>query len=348
MRVQVEADVLADAVKAAASLSRGPGATNCVKLEATDQLVVTGGDGETYAEFTVPATVIREGATLTPAKVFAKAVPKLNGTVELMLDDDDALGVETVTSRLTLPTAPAQDYPKPLWPEGEPVDVTGSWDRLRLIAYASAMALESMFQAVKLLPDGWAEAYDKTRMARTEIPEGLSASVRKDSFDFAARVIEGSVSIATSNNAVAFYGKGARVFAVTVATEVKSALTPQIAALLGAGPALTCNRKALLEAIGLIEVVKDDERQAIRVDIVDGEATLTARSAEAGEVVSIFPVEGETPWPFGITGGYVRDVLSRTSAEDVTLQFSETNRGPIIVESEGIVHMFGPNMAAFR
>lgn len=345
MRLSVEPEAFAEAVKSAAAIARGQGVTNCVKLVATieDALIVTGGDGDTFVELTVPATVEDPGAICTPAKVLAKAVPKLNGHILLTVDDDGALGVETLTSRLTLPTVSAAEYPTLQWPEGDPVDVTECWDRLRLIAYASAMALEPKFQAVKLLPDGWAEAYDKTRMARTEIPEGLGASVRKDSFDFAARLIEGEVSITTSANAVAFYGENVRLRAAVVQAEVVTAMLPQLAEWLAEGPSFSCDRKAFLEAVGLNEVVRDNDRQAIRVDVADGEARLTARSADIGEVTSAFPVVGAMPWVVGVTGSYVRDVLSRTTADEVTFQFGPSNIHPIVVESDGIVHMFAPN-----
>ena len=348
MKVEVEADVLAAAVKHAAVLTKNVIPYTSLLLTTTaNRLLVTAGDGDTFAEFTVHARVEEQGATLVPTKVFAKAVPKLNGVVSLTLEGSE-LEIETLTSNLKLPVVDPQTYPKVAWPESDPVDVSECWDRLRLIAYASAMALEPKFQAVKLLPDGWAEGFDKTRMARTPIPEGLCASVRKDSFDYAARVIEGSVSVATGDNAVAFYGESVRVRASVVQGEARTAMPPQVPELLAAGTQVTFDRKALLEAIGLIEVVKDDERQAIRIDIEGDEATLSAYSPDVGRVNSSVAVSGSTPWPIGITGGYVRDVLSRSTEDEVTFQFGPQFAHPIVVESDGITHMFGGNRKAVR
>lgn len=343
MKVQVEAEPLAAAAKTAAAIARGD-ITGCLLIQAAGEtLSLTGGDGDTFVELTIQANVIREGVVATPAKVFAKAAPKLNGEILLTEDDEGHLLMESLVSTLTLPTIEAQSYPRVRWPEAEPVDLSDCWERLRDISYAASLTMMPVFAAVKLLPDGWAEAYDKTRMARTPIPEGLTAAVRRDSLDFAARVIEGDVSVSTGDNGVSFHGDGIRLFAATVAGDVVSAVPSQLAGWIEAGSSFSCDRKDFLEAIGLIEVVKGDAIQPFRLDIKDGEAAIRASSADIGSVSSGFAVEGEIPWLIGMTTHYVKDVLTRSTAEKVTFRFGSEPNHPIMVESDGITHMFGPN-----
>lgn len=348
MKAEVDALVMADAVKAAASVARGAGVTNCLRLEVVGtNMLVLGGDGDTFIELVVPVSGGEDGVLVTPAKTLAKAAPLLDGPVSLYTQGE-RLVVETMTSELSLPLADPVEYPRLRWPEGEPVELGAAWERLRLIAYASAMSSEPVFQAVKLLPDGWAEAYDKTRMARTPIPDGLAAAVRKDSFDFAAKVMGAEISAVTGENAVSFHGPGVRVLAATVQAQLATATPGELSGWLDEGPSFTCDRKAFLEAVSLVEVVRDGRAQPVRVDVVDEEATLSAKTPDVGEVSASFPVEGEMPWPFGITAGYVRDVLSRSAAERVTFQFGPSDRHPIVVETDDIVHMFGPNRAAMK
>ena len=345
MKAQVDAEALADASRTAASIARGE-ITGCLLIEAVgDHLLITGGDGDTYIEVKIRANVIRSGVVATPAKVFAKATPKLTGDVLLTEDDEGRLLVESLVSVLTLPTIDASQYPQIRWPDTEPVDVSECWDRLRNITYAASLVMEPRFKAVKLLPDGWAEAYDKTRMARTRIPDGLSAAVRRDSIEFAAKVIEDSVSVSTGPNGVAFYGEGVRIHAAVVAGEVESAAVPQVEEWLAAGSTFSCKRKDFLEAIGLIEVVRGDTIHPFRLDVNDGQANIRASSVDIGSVSSDFPVDGDLPWPIGMTTHFVKDVLARCDADEVTFQFGSAQNHPIVVESDGITHLFGPNRA---
>ena len=56
MKAEVDASVMADAVKAAASVAKGAGVTNCLRLEVVGtNMLVLGGDGDTFIELVVAA-----------------------------------------------------------------------------------------------------------------------------------------------------------------------------------------------------------------------------------------------------------------------------------------------------
>ena len=46
-----------------------------------------------------------------------------------------------------------------------------------------------------------------------------------------------------------------------------------------------------------------------------------------------------------MTTHFVKDVLARCDADEVTFQFGSAQNHPIVVESDGITHLFGPNRA---
>lgn len=345
MKATIEAPDFADGLKIAAGLTKANShllAHGCIFIEATtDGIFVTGGDGESYIRVPCGGEVSEPGTVLVPAKTIAKAVALMEGTVDLTLDDDDSLGIETMTSRITLPTAPADSYPRLDWDgDGEKVDFD-AWDLLNLVTYA-ADGREARHRSITFFPEGKAEGFGGTRLAYCHAPQGLDFGVLRSTLDFAARTFgESPVAVSTSHGAAIFSSAGISLWTTLPQYERKPLPvgfdTPHM---------VTLDRKALLEGLGLMVVIKEGDDVPVRIDVVRGELHMHASSPGLGMVAASIPVDGELPYASGFTLSHIRDVLTRCSGEEVTIGFSAEPNRPIRVVEGSVTHITNPNRKA--
>lgn len=114
MRLTSERDALADAV---AWLARTlPSRTTnpmlaAVRLEASDELVMSGFDYVVSSQVSAPAQISERGPVLVPGRLFAdvvRSLPPLPVTIET---DGSRVLLSCGSARFTLPTLPLDDYP---------------------------------------------------------------------------------------------------------------------------------------------------------------------------------------------------------------------------------------------
>ena len=345
MKFSLPADVLNEAMSTVAPLSKGQGITNCILIEAgVDGVTFTAGDGDTFVTLTREADVERVGSVATPARTIAKASSKLRGTVTLTEDDDGALGVDTKSSRLTLPTAPTVEYPKLSWPDGEPVDLTEWWGDLAKIAYAadSEKSPNAWWYSITF-SDGRATAFGGIRLAYCPAPGDLEGIVLRSSFYYAHRTLGDEVTMTLSSQFVRFAGDG-----IAILSRVPMANVKPLPIDFETPHKVTVNRKELLEALGLVEVVKDSIATPVRIDVSECEMRMQANSPDIGEVACGLEAEGELPYPTGFTSSHVRDVLTRMDGETVTFGFSAEPNKPIRVIEGDVTHILNPNREAVK
>ena len=346
MKASIEASAFADGLNVAAGLTKANShllAHGCIYIEADAELgiFVTGGDGDSYIRVPCGGEVMEPGEVLVPAKTIARAVKLMEGNLDLTLDDDESLGVETVTSRITLPTAPASSYPKLNWNgTSEPV-AFDAWDLLPLITYA-ADGREGRHRSITFFPEGKAEAFSGTRLAFCVAPEGLDFGILRSTLDFAAKTFgESEVTITTSGGAAIFSSGG-----ISLWTTLPQYERRPLPMNLDLAHVITLDRKALLEGLGLMVVIKEGDEVPVRIDVVRGELHMHASSPGQGMVATAIPVEGELPYATGLTLSHARDALSRCSGERVTIEFSVEPNKPIRVVEGSVTHILNPNRKA--
>lgn len=347
MKAEIEASGFADALKTAAGLTRGNShlmAHGCILIEAdSDGICVTGGNGESYVRVPAGGNVRADGAVLVPAKTVAKAVALMDGVVTLSVDIDGALGIDTMTSRFTLPAAPVDDYPKIAWPapDADMFDLTEAWGDLALITYA-ADGHEARHRSITFHANGVAECYGGTRVAHCPIPEGITAQVYRSTMEYAVKTFEDTtVLLHAGRNGLTFLGAGIRLWT----TMPQYDLNP-LPLNFETEHAVTVDRKALLEGFRLMEVVKEGDEVPIRIDVKNGELHLNASSVGQGFSSTAIPTEGDLPWPTGLSLGHARDAISRCKAETVTLNFSPQPNRPIRLVDGKVTHILNPNRKA--
>lgn len=345
MKASIEAPDFADGLKIAAGLTRANShllAHGCIFIEATtDGIFVTGGDGESYIRVPCGGEVFEPGDVLVPAKTVAKAVSLMEGNVDLTLDDDDSLGIETMTSRITLPTAPAESYPRLNWEGVGEAVAFDAWDLLSLITYA-ADGREGRHRSITFFPEGKAEAFSGTRLAFCLAPEGLDFGILRSTLDFAAKTFgESEVTIATSGGAAIFSSGG-----ISLWTTLPQYDRKPLPMNLDLAHNVTLDRKALLEGLGLMVVIKEGDEVPVRIDVANGELHMHASSPGQGMVATAIPVDGDLPYATGLTLSHARDVMTRCSGERVTLEFSVEPNKPIRVVEGSVTHILNPNRKA--
>lgn len=347
MKAEIEASGFAEALRTAAGLTRGNThlmVHGCILIEARDDgIYATGGDGESYVQVPAGGEVQEAGSVLVPAKTVAKAVALMDGTVTLTVDDDGSLGIDTMTSRFTLPTAPASEYPQIAWPasDAEVFDLTEAWENLSLITYA-ADGKEARHKSITFHAHGVAESYGGTRLAHCPIPEGISAQMYRSTLEYAAKTFaDTTVLLHVGRNGLVFMGAGIRLW-----TSMPQYDPKPLPLDFPTEHAVTVDRKALLEGFQLMEVTKEGDGVPIRIDVKDGELHLNASSAGQGFSSTAIPTDGELPWPTGLTLAHARDAISRCKAETVTLNFSPQPNRPIRLVDGDVTHIVNPNRKA--
>lgn len=347
MKAEVEAEALAPAVKAAASVARGRDALSCLLISATpDGLSITGGDGDTFVTHAAGGDVEREGKVCAPARTLAKAVGNLTGVVELSEDDDGAFGLETKTSRLTLPTVKASEYPAFSMSEGEPVEMAPFWENLSRISYAAdnPRSTHPRHYSLAFYPDGHVEAYGGTRVATCPSPEGFDGLVLRSSIDAAVNLLgDEEISMWVAPNFVRFSAGPTDIVCRTPQGE-----RPALPLQLDQPHQISFERKEMLEALALVEVVKGDIAVPIRIDVVRGELRMRASSPDVGEVAVALEIEGDIPFPSGLTSSHTRDALVNCLGQRVTLEFGPSANKPLRIIDGEVTHIINPNMSAVK
>jgi DNA polymerase III sliding clamp (beta) subunit (PCNA family) len=344
VKATVESESFAEALKTAAALTRPSGhlyAYSCVLLDAKEDVIeVTGGDGDTFIKVPVPAEVGEQGQVLVAAKVVARAAAQMEGSIDLSLTESGDLNLEAGVSNLALPAADVTAYPKVPWmmKAAEPHDLTECWAHLGLISYAAQRKNHPRYESVTFFPDGNAVAFDGNRLAACPIPEGIDTAMFSSTLAYANKVLGSEVLLYADETGV-ILSDGAIWMRSTIPQYERTTLPLKVPE----NHSLTFERAALLEAFRLIEVVKEGDHVPIRVDVEAGEMRMQARSADVGAVASAIPVEGEVPWPFGLTLSMTREALSQVEADEITLWFGDTPLKPITLHDGDVLHLIAPN-----
>lgn len=346
MRLSIDAADLSEAASLAASVAKGHAALSCLLLSVTDGgLSITGGDDDTFVKVPAGGTALDTGAIATPAKVFSAAVKQLRGDVLLTLDDDGFLGVETMTSRLTLPSIPADEYPKYAPTKGDPVDLGPFWDGLQHITYVTDNPSHAnpILRSVLFWPEGRAQTYSGTRLAYCPAPEGLSGPVLTSSVRHAGKLLGGEITLTLEDQRSAtFAAGGLEVWCRIPSADYKP--LPKIET----PHHITCKRAEMQEALGLVEVVRETPLAGIRIDVENGQILMRANTVDVGRVIAMVGCEGELPYATGLTVAHTRQALAELSGEEVTFEFSAKPNTPIIIREDGVEHYLNPNVAAVK
>ncbi|MDR1431267.1 MAG: DNA polymerase III subunit beta, partial [Propionibacteriaceae bacterium] len=179
MKIQLERDVLAEAVQwAARSLPTRPSVPILAGLRVVakgDQVVMSSFDFETSAQVTVSAEVEAEGEVLVSGKLLADIARSLPARPVVINTDESAMTLTCGNAKFTLQTLPVEDYPAlPEMPEATGVIESAAFAEAvaQVVAAAGRDELLPVFTGVRIEISAGSLALlatDRYRMALKEL-----------------------------------------------------------------------------------------------------------------------------------------------------------------------------------
>ncbi|HEX2578637.1 MAG TPA: DNA polymerase III subunit beta [Aquihabitans sp.] len=241
------------------------------------------------------------GAVVIPAARLAAVLGKIKADeIALATEDDEAI-ITAGRTTVRLRCLPLEEWPRIAEPDGEPADLDAEvWDRIARVAIAaSADVNRPTIQAVQF-HDGQAAGTDSYRLHWTPIPDGLDALVPGRAITEARRLGD-TVTMATGTNHATFTAEGG-----IVTTRLVDGSFPKWGALVPTTVAsVTVDRDELLEAMGIAEVIHDDDAKApIRLNITPDQVEVTKTGASVGQAATTIDATTDEVDTGGLVIGY--------------------------------------------
>jgi DNA polymerase-3 subunit beta len=285
---------------------------------------------------TVPADVVRPGATTAPAHTFYEIVRKLPEGSQVEIDyssEDGQLTLRSGRSKFSLSCLPVEDFP--VLSGGElPHNFTLSSAELKVLIDRTRFAIST--EETRYYLNGIylhaaagvsgevlrSVATDGHRLARVEItlPEGAAGMpgiiVPRKTVNEVRKMIDeidGEVSVSLSETKLRF------AFGDAVLTsKLIDGTFPDYERVIPADndKQLDVDKKSFGQAVDRVSAISTEKSRAIKLAVEKGTVTLSASSPENGSAVE--EVEGRydsTPLEIGFNSRYLLDILGQVEGE---------------------------------
>ncbi len=311
-----------------------------VKLEAkSGEIALTATDMDLALVEKVPAEVQSSGVTTMPAHTFYDIVRKLpdGGQVEIIVKDTGRANIVCGSSKFTLSTLPADDFP--VMADGEfAYHFTLSAAECAALTEKPGFAMSTeetryYLNGVYLHPAVSSGnevlrsvATDGHRLARVEValPAGAAGMpgiiVPRKAIQELKKLLEGgegTVNISVSENKIRFV-----VGAAVLVSKLIDGSFPDYERVIPANNEklmeVECRR--FKEGVDRVSVISSERSRAVRLSLESGKLGLAASSAEAGNASDEFEVSySSDPLEIGFNSRYLLEMMGQIEGE--TAQF---------------------------
>lgn len=326
------------AVKSAVSARSSIRALWCVKLDATDGLVLSATNLEVGIRRRVKAEVEEEGVVLVPHSLLAGVVGASGGRVSLWTDGN-SLRLECGRQRSRLATENVDEFPEIFKDieEARSVTLGGLKDMVGKVLFSAATD-----EARPVLGGVLVESGDAFRMVAADGFRLSIAESEAQGEEFSALVPWKAMKEVAKLDEVTFYTVSGQAVFVGDGTEIVSQLIggqfPDYKQIIPKGREVRVRAdvEAFRGALGAVLPFAGAE--LVRVSV--GEGVKLSAQGEMGDGVAEFDaeIEGE-PVEFVVNGKYLGQALGVMEA--VTMDVSEPNL-PILFTEEGWTHVLMP------
>lgn len=353
VRIQLERDVLADAVQwAARSLPTRPSVPILagLRVEASgDQVVLSSFDYETSAKITVPAVVHDEGLALISGRLLADIARSLPNKPVEITSDETKMELVCGSARFTLQILPVSEYPDlPAMPNATGTIAAQDFSSAvsQVVVAAGRDELLPVFTGVRLEIEGDTLsllATDRYRMALKEIPwnpasvqaEGAALVPAKVLSETAKSMTGGdqvTLSLASGDHndgLIGFAGEGSSSTR-EITTRLLDGDFPKVRHLMNVQPTLTvrANTAEVIAAVRRVALVAE-RNTSLKMMIDDDHITLEAATgdqAQASEALEAHIIDetgaGLSMEAAGFNPHYLLDALGALNTPYVNFSFT--------------------------
>lgn len=312
----------------------------------------TATDLEVEIDEVVPGNVIHPGAVTAPAHILYDIVRRLpdGAQVELSANNPAQLSLSSGRSQFKLGCLPVEDFPK--MPEG---DFSHSFsltvEELRTIIDRTRFAISTedtryylngiYFHTIKSknIEVLRAVATDGHRLARIEmvLPKGAKGMpgiiVPRKTIAEVRKLLEDAnkeVEISLSENKIRFAMDG-----MVISSKLIDGSFPEYERVIPTANDKHMDAKVndFAAAVDRVAAISTEKSRAVKMKLSEDNATLLARSPEAGSATEEVEVDYEgTPFEIGFNSRYLLDILQQINGENVRFSFSDS-ASPVIIHS---------------
>jgi DNA polymerase-3 subunit beta len=287
----------------------------CVHVEADGEtLTLTASNLDHTARTTVPAEVAEGGVALAPGAVLGRVAGAPSGPVSLVLDGSQLL-VDAESLTFSMPSPPANEYPRIVFPEGEPVSLAEWWPIVQRVAKAASTEEAKPSLCTVQFSEGQIAAVDGYRLHWADGPQGVDVAVPSAALARAFKVLGDGVSMAASDREVLFSDGTTTIVARLYADDV-----PNWRGLAAAGAphAIEVDAAELADVVAALGAIPDAS-EALLLTVEDGRMTVDRRVTDVGAGVATVAVDGSWPDAMGINGRYLTEALAAVGLERATI-----------------------------
>jgi len=333
--------------------------SNVMIEAAKGKLKLTATDLDIEIVESIPADVIRNGATTAPAHMLYDIVRKLpDGAqvqAELLSQEGGRLSVSSGSVRFELACLPKEDFPQmaagalPHKFRMEAADLKRLVDKTRFAISTEETRYYLNGIYLHAAKDGKtkalrAAATDGHRLARFEIdlPDGAAdmpgVIVPRKTVGELRRLLddaEGTIDVSLSDTKIQFMSDG-----VELTSKLIDGTFPDYQRVIPAGndKVLSLDSKEFAQSVDRVSTISADKTRAVKLNIAKDKLTLTVVNPDSGTAVEeVGATYSAAAIEIGFNAKYVLDITGQIEGKNIRFLLSDAG-SPTIIEDEGDTH----------
>lgn len=312
--------VVAPAVKAGDNRYTGR-----VRLTGDGNLIVQGFNGDLAVTAEVEASAIFP-TTVVPFDPLLRFVNKADADISIDFADNDCV-IKSGTARLVLRTMPADDLPRIVEAEGNPLHLECNLlDQIGSCLYAASLDTARPVLTGLGLVDGWAVCTDSYRLSAVKLEANLPDAIIPA--DVVRQVIKagGDVALSVDDTRATFRAGG-----VTWTTRLIMGQFPNWQRLVGTPTGqLVADKQALLDGLEQVDLFGSEW---VRVEAMGDQIGLGTRAQDGDTAAAL--VKGTVSDEVSFTLRYLIDLIKALPGDEVVIGLDGAGKPAVVGTLEG-------------